>query len=80
MVPARNVEEGDRVGTQTWSLAWRLARGELGDQEHVFTPTQKEVREGVMDIGYDCAEDKYFSVRYVATGPACCQLQGGSEY
>ena len=53
MVPARNVEEGDRVGTQTWSLAWRLARGELGDQEHVFTPTQKEVREGVMDIEYD---------------------------
>jgi len=60
MVTARNVEEGDRVGRQTGSLAWRLARGELGDQEHVFTPTQKEVTEGVMEIGYDCAEDKYF--------------------
>lgn len=60
MLTARSVEEGDKVGRQTGSLAWRLARGELGDQEYVFTPTEKEVKDGVMEVEYDCAEDKYF--------------------
>jgi len=60
MLTARNVGEGDRVGRQTGSLAWRLARGEMGDQQYVFTPTKEEIEEGEMEVEYDCAEDKYF--------------------
>merc|ERR1719402_617182 len=32
----------------------------MGDQEHVFTPTEEEVTNEMMEIEYDCAEDKYF--------------------
>ena len=28
--------------------------------EHVFTPSVEEIQEGVMELEYDCAEDKYF--------------------
>jgi len=61
MLTPRSVGEGDRVGRQTGSLAWRLARGEVGgrDQEYVFTPTKEEVEKKVMEVQYDCSEDKY---------------------
>ena len=51
-----------RIGRQTGSLAWRLARGELvgSNAEFVFIPSMEEVEEGVMEVEYDCAEDKYF--------------------
>ena len=79
MLTARSVGEGDRcgrerssrfirvlicrIGRQTGSLAWRLARGELGgnNAEFVFIPSVEEVQEGVMEVEFDCAEDKYFS-------------------
>eukprot|EP00092_Neocalanus_flemingeri_P102935 GFUD01131671.1.p1 GENE.GFUD01131671.1~~GFUD01131671.1.p1 ORF type:complete len:772 (+),score=293.82 GFUD01131671.1:35-2350(+) len=62
MLTARSVGEGDRIGRQTGSLAWRLARGEVGEikSEYVFIPSEEEVEEGVMEVEYDCAEDKYF--------------------
>merc|ERR1719427_2214574 len=81
MLTARSVEEGDKMGRQTGSLAWRLARGELGDQEqeHVFTPTEKEVMDGVMEVEYDCAEDKYFRIGRVVAKEGFLSGVFGSE-
>jgi len=63
MLTARSVGEADRIGRQTGSLAWRLARGELGQREsaeYVFLPSEDEIEKGVMEVEFDCAEDKYF--------------------
>jgi hypothetical protein len=44
MYPCRTASDGDRVGRQTGSLAWRLARGELGQPaatQFVLLPTSQ---------------------------------------
>ena len=54
---------GDKVGRQTGSLAWRLARGELGattsNTEWSWKPSNSEVEAGVMTVSYDVVSDMY---------------------
>jgi len=66
MLTAREVAATDKVGRLTGSLAWRLARGEMGPQVvnkeegFVFSPTEEEITAGLMETEYSCAEDKYY--------------------
>jgi len=62
MITARSVGEDDKVGRKTGSLAWRLARGELGEtpsKEVVFTPTSQDVERGSFSLQFFVAEDYY---------------------
>ncbi|XP_005092800.1 peptide-N(4)-(N-acetyl-beta-glucosaminyl)asparagine amidase [Aplysia californica] len=57
-------------GRTTGSLAWREARGEVGDgaaaaaavastKDFVFSPTESERESEIIHVCYNCAEDKY---------------------
>jgi len=63
MLTPRTVTSGDKVGRQTGSLAWRLARGELGvktsNTEWSWKPSNSEVDSGVMTVSYDVVSDIY---------------------
>ena len=64
MLTPRQVSDGDKMGRQTGSRAWRLARGELGDSvsgaEWVWTPSDTDLAAGVMTVQYDVVQDKYY--------------------
>ena len=63
MLTPRKAGATDQAGRKTGSLAWRLARGELGSQPaagHVFKPSIAEKEEGVMVVEYCVKEDKYY--------------------
>ena len=53
----------DQIGRQTGSLAWRLARGELGqvttDTQWVWEPSEADLEAGVMTLEYNVVEDVY---------------------
>ena len=63
LLTPRSVTSGDQVGRQTGSLAWRLARGELGqvttDTQWVWEPSEAELEAGVMSLEYSVVEDVY---------------------
>lgn len=54
LLTAREAREGERQGRRTGALAWRLARGELGEQGagHTFRPTLQEREEGMVVVQY----------------------------
>ena len=63
MLTPRKAGAGDQAGRKTGSLAWRLARGELGTQPaagHVFKPSIAEKEEGVMVVEYCVKDNKYY--------------------
>ena len=63
MLTPRKAGAGDQAGRKTGSLAWRLARGELGTQPaagHVFKPSIAEKKEGVMVIEYCVKDNMYY--------------------
>jgi hypothetical protein len=43
-------------------MAWTVARGEMGSSnaEFGFSPSKDEEDQGMMEVEYDCAADKYF--------------------
>ena len=61
MLTPRSVSAGDQVGRQTGSLAWRLARGEVGQQSRqegwVWSPGEGAGQ--VMEVNYDVVRDSY---------------------
>jgi len=64
LLTPRTAGEGDKQGRQTGSLAWRLARGELGanplqDDKQILKPSDKEVEECVITVEYNAATDEY---------------------
>lgn len=63
LLTPRSVTSGDQVGRQTGSLAWRLARGELGevntDTQWVWEPSEADMEAGVMTLEYSVVEDVY---------------------
>ena len=62
MLTPRSVTSGDKVGRQTGSLAWRLARGELGvapASEWMWQPSVSDLEDGIMTVEYDVVNDKY---------------------
>ena len=63
MLTPRTVSAGEKVGRQTGSLAWRLARGEAGEERLeagcVWSPDQAALEAGVMEVTYDVVRDKY---------------------
>ena len=67
LLTPRTVTSGDQVGRQTGSLAWRLARGELGkdtqDTHWVWEPCEAEIEAGVMKVEYSAVEDSYIAGR-----------------
>ena len=69
---SRTVTSGDKVGRQTGSLAWRLARGELGAPapavEWSWKPCDADVEEGLMTVSYDVVSDKYTHANNVKEG------------
>ena len=50
-----------QVGRQTGSLAWRLARGELGvsSEGWVWRPSEQDTEAGVMIVEYNVVTDQY---------------------
>ncbi|CAL8297315.1 unnamed protein product [Lota lota] len=57
---------GDLGGRGSGSLAWRIARGEVGAPEaapqvaeHVFTPTETEKNKGLLHLRYCASRDQY---------------------
>lgn len=63
LLTPRSVTSGDQVGRQTGSLAWRLARGELGqtttDTQWVWEPSEADLEAGMMSLEYSVVEDVY---------------------
>ena len=63
MLTPRTISAGEKVGRQTGSLAWRLARGEVGQARQedgwVWSPSQAAVEAGVMEVSYDVVTDTY---------------------
>ena len=62
LLTPRSVSAGDLQGRQTGSLAWRLARGEAGQQGQqeegwVWQPGQEAGQ--VMELSYDVVKDSY---------------------
>jgi len=67
MLTPRKVKEDDKVGRKTGSLAWRLARGELGaigdvdpvESGWVFRPSAEEIGNGSFSVQFFMAGDYY---------------------
>lgn len=69
MAPRTAAAEGETTGRESGSLAWRQARGELGDgsaraeepkhEPTVIKPTKNEVDQLCLHLVYCCAVDEY---------------------
>jgi peptide-N4-(N-acetyl-beta-glucosaminyl)asparagine amidase len=65
MLVPRSAGAGEMVGRQTGSLAWRLARGELGEPpaaSYTFTPSTKDVERGLFCVEF------YVNLNYYLVG------------
>jgi len=63
MLTPRKVGDGDKVSRKTGSLAWKIARGEMGsvstDEGFVFRPMKKDIDNGFYGMEFYIARDSY---------------------
>ncbi|KAG8230480.1 hypothetical protein J437_LFUL013521 [Ladona fulva] len=62
--PQSQIKEDEKKGRASGSLAWRLARGEMGCNMELFKPhiwqlTENERDAKILTVKYSCALDKY---------------------
>ncbi|XP_013415884.1 peptide-N(4)-(N-acetyl-beta-glucosaminyl)asparagine amidase-like [Lingula anatina] len=69
MTPKKELKEGEDVGRQSGSLAWRIARGEVGappklktNTPVIFKLTDVEKEKKLFHLKYCCASDTYIRV------------------
>ena len=64
LLTPRTVTRGDQVARQTGSLAWRLARGEMGGAaptQWAWQPSAAQLEAGHMTVEYDVVGDRYLA-------------------